>query len=1715
MKNFNKLVIVLISLAFVVSGALAQNDASPKIKTQLEKQVKPQSPEIIQQVSGSAESVPTNGELIQQRDMTVLPIPAYAKKTGGGGGPTDSFCSPIYTNGCQFGDGFYDFAVEQIQNMGSGCANLNGVGWSEYYNLGPAILIPGMVYNFTMSVGYSSQHVNIWIDFNNDNLLTANEMILTDYIVAQSGVIYNVPVTIPANATPGAHNMRAMCVWLNAFTDPCGSYSYGEAEDYSVIIGVAAYGTIEGYVTKNTGGTPIQGASISVNNGMYTATSAANGFYQLTNVLVGTWDINCSKTGYNPASSTVIVTENQTTTKNFAMTAPTMNIAPATINVIVDPFGTATELVNINNNGDGGLDWDASLELLTESGKTPWDLQFNFDVTVASGAAGNAGAECDGQYYYTTRWASNLIHKYDLTGALIEEFSIPGVTGLRDLAFDGTYMYGGAAANTIYQMDFVNKTLVSTITSPQAVRSIAYDEGQNGLWVANWDTDIALINMSGGTITSIPATTHGLAGIYGTAYDNWSTGGPFLWIFDQGAGAGSPQILYQADLNSITMTGFTHDVTADLPPNTSAIAGGLFTIPGVYPGTVSLGGLIQGTPDVLFMYELAPFATWITIAPGSGSVPAGGSTQMSVNFDAGDIPAGTVKTANIHFTSDPAVGTYTIPVSMTVGSLQFGHITGTITLGGSLPYNIGDVTEVLVAAGPYSAFPNASGFYDITTYPGTYDVIASLYGYQTQTIANVVVAEGATVSNQNMTLPCLYGKVTGTVTSVTTGLPIPNATVKLLGTDFEDMTGPDGVYEIIVESAAYNLKVNVVGYASQTVPVNINAQQTLTQNFALEDLEGIIVVIDLDPTPTGQALADVVQDFFPGGLVEYTTSITGVPLTEEVQTVFLLLGIYANCFVLTETEANVITTWINAYSDRNLYMEGGDTWAYDTQTSLHSYFNLTGLADGTADLTSIEGIGSYWSGSTWNYSGENNYIDHLEAIAPAINVLKNPTVNYNCAVAYDEGTYKTVGASFEITGMNGGPGFNIGVACVMAWFGYPVFTYGNLEGYVTETAGGAPIQGATIAVGGIATGTSGANGYYFIDQILTGTWLVTCTKEGYNPASANVTIVEDVTSTQNFQLTEPQMVVNPLTVFVELEPNAFTDETVNISNPGNGTVDWSAGITVIGDGGGSDALFDLQFDWPVGNASGEAGIETDGSFIYTTLWNGTQFCKYEMNGTYIGTFSCGSAGAVRDLAYDGTYFYGAAANTTVFQMDFTNSVLVGQFAAPTDIRAIAYNEDDDAFYGNNWDTDITKFNSTGANLGSFPVGPIGASYYGFAYDNYSSGAPFLWGYAQTGNTLNELVQIQLPSGVETGVSFDVGTVAAVGTGIAGGLAITDAIINGFYTLLGTAQNVDIWGLELCESGPVWLTIAPNSGSLPGGQNQDMTLHFNAMDLIPGYYYAEIHFSTNPNVGSPVVDVTLHVEGLIPATNLDLDFDCTDVILSWEITGGTPDSYNVYRDGVLVGNSTVMTFTDPMVDPDVEYGYYIKAVYLGVESQPTATENITVPVPADLEASGLEAVVNVPEENDVTLTWDAPEACLAPDGYNVYRDGDQINATLVTVLTYVDESLVPGLFEYYVTAVYYFGESDESDPIYALITGIENYDDNAFQIFPNPASSQVYVKSPLEITNLKVLSNSGQLVMDKEVNAMYYRIDVSKFESGIYYIKIETADGEILKKITVN
>jgi len=82
--------------------------------------------------------------------------------------------------------------------------------------------------------------------------------------------------------------------------------------------------------------------------------------------------------------------------------------------------------------------------------KTQWDILYYFNAL----AGGEQAVETDGNFIYTTNWGgTGTFHKYDMTGTWVSDFTITGVSAIRDLAFDGTYFYGAAANMSLFKID--------------------------------------------------------------------------------------------------------------------------------------------------------------------------------------------------------------------------------------------------------------------------------------------------------------------------------------------------------------------------------------------------------------------------------------------------------------------------------------------------------------------------------------------------------------------------------------------------------------------------------------------------------------------------------------------------------------------------------------------------------------------------------------------------------------------------------------------------------------------------------------------------------------------------------------------------------------------------------------------------------------------------------------------------------------------------------------------------------------------------------------------------------------------------------------------------------------------------------------------------------------------------------------------------------------
>ena len=306
--------------------------------------------------------------------------------------------------------------------------------------------------------------------------------------------------------------------------------------------------------------------------------------------------------------------------------------------------------------------------------KAVGDLLVEIDAQTSTGDDQLLGCEFDGTNLWftggggTSGLYGNQLYKLDMSGNLIETYS-QGTSsdwGIRDMAFDGTFLYGGDE-NGFYRITPSTGVVTTMFTGDlglACIRALAFSPATGHFYAANWDTQIIEFDASGTQYGTYAAP--GLTGMYGMAYDEFSGN---LWIFDR---TGTPATsFYEYSLSNQALTGLSLQVPL-LTGLTDQMNGGALFSANFVTGKIVLGGVVQGTDnDMFFAMELGDLITysWLSItANGSGSVVGGGSTNATVHFDATGLEYG-IYTGNIEVSSnDPYDPVINVPCTLEVAS---------------------------------------------------------------------------------------------------------------------------------------------------------------------------------------------------------------------------------------------------------------------------------------------------------------------------------------------------------------------------------------------------------------------------------------------------------------------------------------------------------------------------------------------------------------------------------------------------------------------------------------------------------------------------------------------------------------------------------------------------------------------------------------------------------------------------------------------------------------------------------------------------------------------------------------------------------------------------------------------------------------------------------------------------------------------------------------
>ena len=273
----------------------------------------------------------------------------------------------------------------------------------------------------------------------------------------------------------------------------------------------------------------------------------------------------------------------------------------------------------------------------------------------------------------------------------------------------------------------------------------------------------------------------------------------------------------------------------------------------------------------------------------------------------------------------------------------------------------------------------------------------------------------------------------------------------------------------------------------------------------------------------------------------------------------------------------------------------------------------------------------------------------------------------------------------------------------------------------------------------------------------------------------------------------------------------------------------------------------------------------------------------------------------------------------------------------------------------------------------------------------------------------------------------------------------------------------------------------------------------------------------------------------PIQNLTLNQNDEEKTLTWEAPeNGTPICYSVYINGNLVSeNKSDLSYnlntTDEMFTAEVIAVYKNNMTSVGVaklfgsedveedENEEGNEEDneedneeetpVTVETPTNLSA--------YPTVSTVSLTWNHAENA---ESYNIYRNNTLIEN--IDRVNYIDEGLEPNTeYCYTVTAVLKDIESGHSNEVCVKTLPSEGIEEqtSSLLLYPNPANDRLYIEAEAEIEEAVVYSITGVIVSQQStVNGQQsLSIDASNLNAGIYFIKINTKQGNIVKRFIKN
>ena len=254
--------------------------------------------------------------------------------------------------------------------------------------------------------------------------------------------------------------------------------------------------------------------------------------------------------------------------------------------------------------------------------------------------------------------------------------------------------------------------------------------------------------------------------------------------------------------------------------------------------------------------------------------------------------------------------------------------------------------------------------------------------------------------------------------------------------------------------------------------------------------------------------------------------------------------------------------------------------------------------------------------------------------------------------------------------------------------------------------------------------------------------------------------------------------------------------------------------------------------------------------------------------------------------------------------------------------------------------------------------------------------------------------------------------------------------------------------------------------------------------------------------------------LTPPTSISAVATSTTTIqLTWSKVEKVA-GYKIYWGEDIVDIVSDTTYTVEGLTPSTEYCYMIASVYKQQESFDKSdvacatTLDIVPVVPVNVKVEATSAT-------SVKVSWDESENAKR---YYIYNADTLVAKTSYTYYNIV--GLTPDTeYCYVVTAVNGEIESEKSEEACGNTLKNDGVEElaSSFNIYPNPVNDKLFIETEVEINEVAIYTITGVMVGQQTTDnrQQTLSIDVTDLNSGVYFVKIVTDNGEVVKRFVKN